>query len=116
MKRLIFALALLPLPAFAFPQTCPEAVSALIADLGPDEKAAFLEMERAELAEHRDGFGAGIAAEFDLVNGNPALSESCSADYAFPESMSAADRTHPYSIAMIIMERVWDRLHDVPGS
>lgn len=116
MKRLIAALLFLPLPALAQPTTCADAVTALMGDLGPDEQAAFLEMDRADLIEHRDGFGAGIAAEMGLTAGNPELTASCSEGYAFPEAMSAVDRAHPYSISLIIMERVWDQIHQGPGS
>jgi hypothetical protein len=68
-----------------------------------ESKARLRAIPRADLAQFHLTWGMGIRNGFGLHKRNAALLQSCGS-----QDMRAED------CSMIIMQHVWDRLHDTP--
>ncbi len=86
-----------------WPKTVDAAVDNILATMDDKSKAQVRSTPRRNLARFHLGWGTGIRNEFGLWAGNTALLESC-----------GGKRIHPDDCSMIIIERVWDRLQNLP--
>jgi hypothetical protein len=86
-----------------WPKTVEEAVERIVSQMDAESKARLRAVPRADLAQFHLTWGMGIRNGFGLHKRNAALLQSCGS-----QDMRAED------CSMIIMQHVWDRLHDTP--
>lgn len=82
-----------------WPTSLDEAVERLLAALSENEKQLLRSISKEEVIRFHHSWGAGIRNDFGLWSGNRALLRSCG-------------ETFPDQASLVIMEAVWQRVHD----
>ena len=88
------------------PRTVDEVADLLIADLPPKEMVTLSSMTENDFLRLYDSVAQYVLDEFKIWTGNEDLLESCMARVS-----DVGEDTDP---AMIILRRVWQKLHDLP--
>jgi hypothetical protein len=88
------------------PRTVDEVADLLIADLPPKEMVTLSSMTENDFLRLYDSVAQYVLDEFKIWTGNEDLLESCMARVS-----DVGENTDP---AMIILRRVWQKLHDLP--
>ncbi len=71
----------------------------LISTLDPESLDMLRTMPKDDLVQYHHGWGTDIRNVYGLWGGNPELMASCG-------------RRHPDDCSMVIMEAVWDSVHE----
>ncbi len=90
----------------SLPRTVDEVADLLISDLPPQYMATLSGMTENDFVRLYDSVANYVLDEFKIWTGNDELLESC-----LDQVSENADATDP---AMIILRRVWQKLHDFP--
>jgi len=90
----------------SLPRTVDEVADLLIADLPPQEMVTLSSMTEIDFMRLYDSVAQYVLDEFKIWTGNGDLLESCMASVS-----CGGEDTDP---AMIILRRVWRKLHDLP--
>ena len=85
--------------AEALPSTIDEAVDFILSEMSDEDRKTFMETPRNDLIKYHHGFGTAIRNRLGLWSGNSKL-------------MQATGKQHPDDASMVIIEALWDRLHD----
>lgn len=86
-----------------WPQTVEEAVTRILSQMSVANKEQVRATPKKDLTRFHHGWGTGIRNAFGLWAGNQALLDDCR-------------RSHPDSASMVIIEAVWERLHQEEGT
>ncbi len=90
----------------SLPRTVDEVADLLIADLPPQQMGTLSGMTENDFVRLYDSVANYVLEEFKIWTGNDELLESC-----MDQVSEKAITTDP---AMIILRRVWQKLHDFP--
>jgi hypothetical protein len=90
----------------SLPQTVDEVADLLIADLPPQEMATLSGMTENDFVRLYDSVANYVLDEFKIWTGNDELLASC--------MHAVTEKAHATDPAMIILRRVWQKLHDFP--
>ena len=90
----------------SLPRTVDEVADLLISDLPPQEMATLSGMTEKDFVRLYDSVANYVLDEFKVWTGNDALLESCMDE--------VSEETHATDPAMIILRRMWQKLHHLP--
>jgi hypothetical protein len=88
-----------------WPTTCDAAVDHVLERLDHESREIVRGTRREDLIQFHHGWGTGIRNDLGMWRGNSTLIASCVA-------LRPGTEFHPDSASMIIIEGVWERLHD----
>ena len=93
-------------PHYSLPRSVDEVADLLISDLPPQQMATLSDMTESDFVRLYDSVANYVLEEFKVWTGNDELLESC-----LNEVSEDNQSTDP---AMIILRRVWQKLHSFP--